>query len=178
MVNIQEFVRYWSNKEENTHQRAMCEAYSDAEKSIEAEHSKLLRYLEPQKQENGKVFAVFNPSILGWIDDYNSMLSHFKAIEADIESYLKLSGGEVSITSLAEKIHRLQRRADIAEHDARISVANAIKNSNISIIDAQNDEKIQKLYDVRDRIKEEVSGELETLKQRLKDANIILAKYN
>lgn len=177
MATIQQFVSYWVAKEENTHQKALADAYSEAEVQIDREHSKLLKHIQPETID-GKVFAVFNPSIMGWVDDYNSLLSHFKAIEGDIIAYLEITQGEISHSNLAEKVHRLNRKVDIAEHDARISVANAIKNSNISIIDAQNDEKIQHLYDVRDRVKEEVSSELEALRQRLKDANIILAKYN
>jgi hypothetical protein len=155
----------------------MAEAYSDAEKSIDVEHSKLLKYLEPESID-GKVFATFNPSVLGFIDDYNSLLAHFKAIEGDIMAYLSLTEGDVSLTNLASKVQRLRRKIEDSEHEARIAVQQALKKSNISVMEAEYSERVQKSYDKRDMIKEQVNPDLEVYSKRLKGANIILTKYN
>jgi hypothetical protein len=45
-------------------------------------------------------------------------------------------------------------------------------------MEAEYSERVQKSYDKRDMIKEQVNPDLEVYSKRLKGANIILTKYN
>lgn len=176
MVNIEEFVKYWSKREENRAENRIAKAYSDASLEVERERNKLMQCLDCENID-GKLVAVFSGDAEIVVNEFKNKKSVFDGIRTDIEAFLSKNDGNVSLTQIAEKVQRMKRMIEDAEHAARISVAQAVRNSNMSVLEAEQSETVQKSYDNRDLVKEKINPELDILKQKLKELNSILSKY-
>jgi hypothetical protein len=175
--NIDNFLKHWTDeKAQHEPEAALVKAHAAAVSSFNAVHEKFLKCLKVKK--SGKdLIAIFSDDANVLIEEYEQADKRVSEIKRDIEEFLRLTGGELSINILADRLHRVRRQINSTEFAARSGLQRTIKKSASSVAEAEQSEAVQAAYDKRDRIKAEKEPVVAELEDKLIKINQILKKY-
>ena len=146
----------------------MADAYRKAVKAMDVEQARLLRFL---RVKDGA--AVFLDGVSMVQPVVQAADDHLENVRADIREYLGCLGDEYdSVTAMTERLARLKRSLANAEHDVQAVGKRELTGSKKDItVDAES------LKDKRDRMKAELTPQIEDLSRRISKARELLGRY-
>ncbi len=175
MSGIEMFVEFSRKKPEIPGYR-LADAYIKAKAEFEENQAALVKCLRVEKKGDQliPVFCAEAKTLAGLHWDVEKRLID---IRDDIEAFLKLSGGEPTLSVLADQLVRARRSVSDIDFRYRTELQHAISRGATGL-EAESDPEIRALHDRRDAVQAEMRPVIEDLVKRLADAKRILEKYN
>jgi len=156
----------------------MVEAYLRAKSELESKQFNLVRCIRSKKTSSGLV-AVFpsgSEDIAREVEDAEKALAD---IRADIETYLTLTDGQPSISSLTDRLFRARRAIAEASLEARRALERALRDTNSSSMEEiEGLPEVQTAMDKRDQTQRQLGPVVEDLQDRISKIKAILGKYD
>lgn len=153
-------------------------AYNQALANFESIQSDLVKCLRVEKTTKG-LHPIFAAEAEGFSVKLTEAEHHLDEVQKDIEAYLALTDGEVSLDSLTEKLIRYRRTISNVTFEANAIRERTVRqNKSMSPQEAEQLEPVQQAFDKRDRIKAELEPMVSDLQSKLSKAKKTLEKYN
>jgi len=154
----------------------IARTYRTAEKDMDKEANKLLRFLRA-KEVNGDKIPVFLPSVCEVQPAVQQAEARLEQVRSDITEVLNCMGDEYnSLTSMIERVGRLRRTVLNVERDADNLVKQRINAGDDPEMASQHPD-VQAALDKRDRVRSELNPQITVLKERVDRAKAILDRY-
>jgi len=169
------FCNHWIGKKEAPEAK-LAEAYRKAQADFEVQQNALLRCLRIEKKGD-KLIPVFSSEAATLAGLHWDAEKRLLDIASDINAFMDLTGGETSLTILADELERARRQVSDAEHGACNVLARAIRRGAGSVAEAEQSPDVQAAFDKRDRVKSDMQPEIARLEKKLEGAKAILNKY-
>jgi hypothetical protein len=176
MSSVEEFCQQWAGKP-NTSEGRMSEAHRRTQAKFESQQTAIVRCLRIEKKGN-ELIPAFAPEATELAGQHWDAEKRLADIEADIESFMELTNGETSLSTLADKLSRARRVVSDAELDARNALERAIRRGARSVAEAEQSPEVQKAFDKRDRLATEIGPTIQEVERKIADAKTILEKYS
>lgn len=169
------FCQFWAGKPD-TPEGHLAEAHKRAQAEFELQQTSLIKCLRIEKRGD-KLIPVFCAEAATLAGPHWDAEKRLLDVRADIESFMELTNGETSLSTLADKLSRAKRVVSDAELDARNALERAIRRGAGSVAKAEQSPEVQKAFDKRDRLATEIGPTIQELERKLVDAKTILEKY-
>jgi hypothetical protein len=154
------------------------EALEAAKADMNRKQANLLVYIRPKKTASGWGAEFVGDGAVDAISNVDAADKHLEQVMKDREAFLKLTGGEPTLSGLLDRLSRARRIVNDAELDARNAVERAIRNhAALNVREAEALPEVQSAFDKRDRVRSEKSPIISDLEGRVKEAKKILARY-
>jgi cell fate (sporulation/competence/biofilm development) regulator YmcA (YheA/YmcA/DUF963 family) len=165
----------------DTKEERLAQAYRDAQSAFESKQAGLLKCLRAEKTSKGLV-PVFSPEAENIATALQEAENRVAEVQADIEKFLELTGGEASLTSLgiglADKFARARRTLDNVVKETNAIRERAVRtNPGMTPLEAEQLEVVQQAFDKRDRIQAELGPVIADFEGKLAEVNKIMKKY-
>ena len=156
----------------------MVEAYLRAKSDLESKQFNLLKCIRSKKTSSGLI-AVFPSGSEGIVTEVEDAEKALADIRADIETYLTLTDGQPSISSLTDKLFRARRAIAEASIEARCTLERALREANSSSMEEiEGLPEVQTAMDKRDQMQRQLGPVVEDLQDRISKVKAILEKYD
>lgn len=134
---------------------------------MDQETTKLLRYI---RVRDGQV--IVKPEVIEVQPAVQAAEERFEKVKTDIKELLEVMQDESSVVGMIERLARLKRSLDNAEHDIK-AVGKRELGGNKKDITVD----VESLKDKRDRMKAELQPQINDLSKRIARAHELLGRY-
>jgi len=183
MASLDPFFDYWSKPDHpDDPAKALAVAHSDALTKLAALKEKGVSFLVPGKDSRGRWIPVYDDAHIDKVatlgGEIDRARDRIKAVANDIEAFLAVTGGSPVLSGLINERKALQQRVNFSERHAAALLKKALdRDPHTSPAVLMQRPDLSEAYAAQAKAKEETSGPIAELDEKIGKLNEILGKY-